>query len=343
LLRKWSPVIGLLMTVVFLYLVLSNIEWHNLGGALRQANYIYVIPAFLMTFTGYLVRTLRWQIILRPTKRISFGNAFAVLMIGFTANNLLPARIGEVVRAYALGRQEKLSKSLSLATIVVERVFDGLTIMGFLAALSLVYHLPSWGMVLARGGALVFGTALLGILLLLFQEQRTLRVLELVLRPFPKRLGSAVQRLARFFIEGLHALRSGRTLSLIVLLSLAVWTLEVLSYLMLILGFRLPIEGVSRLYAAVFLLTVINLGNIVPAAPGYAGSFEFFAIQALTTFSAAVTSEQALALAAVSHAYQYILVTGFGLFFLWRLGMSLRTLQQAAQQEERTDNPAGTS
>ena len=75
---------------------------------------------------------LRWQIILAPTKRVSFVSAFAVLMVGFTANNLLPARIGELVRAYTLGRKENLSKSLSLATIVVERVFDGITIMGFL-------------------------------------------------------------------------------------------------------------------------------------------------------------------------------------------------------------------
>jgi hypothetical protein len=337
--RRWSPVIGLLMTVVFLVLVFTNVDWQKMGAALRTANYLYVVPAFLLTFTGYLVRTVRWQIILAPTKRVSFASAFAVLMIGFTANNLLPARIGELVRAYALGRKEGLSKSLSLATIVVERVFDGVTIMGLLAALSLVYDLPSWGQVLARGGALVFGTAMVGILLLLVQEERTLRFLEILLRPFPARLGKAVQRIARFFIEGLHALRSGGSLLRIVGLSLLVWSLESASYLMLIMGFHLPIEGVSRIYAAVFLLTVINLGNIVPAAPGYAGSFEFFAIQALTTFNGGVTNEMALALAAVSHSYQYVLVTGFGLFFLWRLGLSLRSLQQVAQQ----DDPPSTS
>jgi hypothetical protein len=170
-------------------------------------------------------------------------------------------------------------------------------------------------------------------MLLLFQEQRTLRVLEIVLRPFPARLGKAVQRLAGFFLEGLHALRSKRSLLLIILLSITIWSLEAASYLMLVMGFHLPIEGINRLYAAVFLLTVINLGNIVPASPGYAGSFEFFAIQALTTFSSGVTDEMALALAAVSHAYQYILVTGIGLFFLWRMGLNLRTLQKGAQEE----------
>ncbi len=328
------------MTVVFLWLVLSNIHLEKMGAALRTADYIYVLPAFALTLIDYLVRTVRWQIILQPTKRVSFRSAFGVLMVGFAANNLLPARIGEIVRAYTLGREEKLSKSLSLATIVVERVFDGVTIMGFLAALSLVYSLPSWGQVLARGGALVFGTAAVGIILLLFQERRTLRSLEIVLRPFPARLGLAVQRMARFFLEGLHALRSKRSLALIIILSIVVWSLEASAYLMLIMGFHLPIDGVNRVYAAVFLLTVINLGNIVPAAPGYAGSFEFFAIQALTTFSSGVTSEMALALAAVSHAYQYVLVTGIGLFFLWRMGLSLSALQKNVQEESH--EPEGT-
>jgi uncharacterized protein (TIRG00374 family) len=329
------------MTVVFLILVFLNVDVDKLGAALRSADYVYVLPALLLTSIGYLVRTARWRIILAPTKRISFGSAFSVLIIGFAANNLLPARIGELVRAYALGRKESLSKSLSLATIVVERVFDGVTIMGFLAALSLVYALPGWGQVLARGGALVFGTAIVGIALLLFQEGFALRILETMLRPFPARLGAAVQRIARFFIGGLHALRSGHSLLLIISLSIIVWALEAASYYMMTLAFHLPIDGINRLYASVFLLTVLNLGNIVPAAPGYAGSFEFFTVQALTTFSSRVTSEMALGMAFLSHAYQYILVTGLGLFFIWREGLSLRTLQTGAEEEAQAAPIAG--
>jgi len=333
LLRRWSPVIGLVVTVIFLILVFMNVDFRKLGAALRTADYLYVVPALLLTFTGYLTRALRWQIILSPTKRVPLGSAFSVLVVGFMANNLVPARIGELVRAYILARKESLSASLSLATIVVERVFDGVTIMGFLVILSLVYPLPGWGMVLARGGALVFGTALAVIVLLLVQEDLALRILTGVMHPLPGQVAAAIQRMARLFIEGLHALRSRESLFAIIGLSILVWTLEASSYAMLIMGFHLPIRGVHVAYAAVFLLTVINLGNIVPAAPGYAGSFEFFATQSLTTFSTTVTSETALALAVVSHAYQYILITGMGLIFLWRMGLSLRSLQRTAQEE----------
>jgi hypothetical protein len=101
----------------------------------------------------------------------------------------------------------------------------------------------------------------------------------------------------------------------------------------LIRAFHLPITGAAVVYAALFLLALVNLGNILPAAPGYAGSFEFFSVQALTTFSAAVEPGAALALAVISHAYQYALITGLGLFFLWRMGLSLRVLQQVAKEE----------
>jgi glycosyltransferase 2 family protein len=333
LLRRLSPVIGILVTVVFLVFVFANVNFQLLAAALRTANYLYVVPALLLTFTDYLVRTLRWQIILAPAKRVPFGSAFSVLMIGFAANNVLPARIGELVRAYALGRKENMSTSLGLATIIVERVFDGITIMGFLAVLSLLYPLPGWGQALARGGAIVFGVAIIGLTMLVLQEQLALKMLGLVLRIFPAGIAASILRIVHSFIDGLAALRSRRSLLAISGLSILVWSLEATSYVMLIKGFYLPIEGKDQIYAAVFLLTVINLGNIIPAAPGYAGSFEFFAIQALTTFSALVTAETALAVAVVSHAYQYILVTGLGLFFLWREGMSLRTLQKTVAEE----------
>lgn len=324
---------GLLVTLVFLALVLRSVDLAEVWLALQGADYVYVAPAFLCTLAGYLVRTKRWQIILAPSKRIPFNSAFGVLMIGFAANNVLPARIGELVRAYALSRREGLSKTLSLSTIMVERVLDGVTIMGFLAVLSLVYPLPGWGMIVARTGALIFGVAGLGVILLLVQESLALRLLALLLRPLPARLGARVQRLAGFFISGLHALRSGRSLLAIVALSLLVWSLEATAYLMLIYGFHLPIDDTHRVYAAVFLLTVINLGNIVPASPGYVGSFEGFTVLALTTFSQAVSSDMALALAAVSHTYQWLLVTLVGVFYLWREGLSLRTLGQAVESE----------
>ncbi len=332
-LRRWSTVIGLVVTVVFLVLVFMNVDFRKVGVALRTANYLYVAPDLALTFTGYLLRTARWKVILDPAKRIPFGSVFTVLVIGFAANNLLPARIGELVRAYTLGRKENLSKSLALATIVVERVFDGITLMGLLAAMAVLSTLPGWGQVLAKGGALVFGVAALGLAVLLFQERLTLRLVELVLRPLPKRLSAAGNRIVRYFLQGLHALRSGRSLTGIIVISALVWTCEAASYLMLILGFALPIEGASRIYAAIFALTAINLGNIVPTAPGFVGTFEGFAVLALTTFSSDVSKETAVALAAVAHAYQYVLITGPGLFFLWREGLSLRTVQESVRDE----------
>jgi uncharacterized protein (TIRG00374 family) len=333
LLRKWSPLIGGAVTVVFLFFVIRNIDLRALSTALRTADYAYVVPALLFTFSGYLVRTRRWQIILEPAKDVRFGGAFSALIIGFAANNLLPGRIGELVRAYALGAQERMSKALVLATIVVERICDGVTILGFLAVLAVVYPLPGWGQALARAGALIFGTALAFIVVVLVQEDLAMRFTAWALRLLPARFGQPILKMARSFMQGLHALRSPRRFMSIAALSIAVWSLEASSYAMLITGFHLPVAGIDRVYAAVFMLTLVNLGNILPASPGYAGSFEFFAVQSLTTFSSGVSTASALAVAAVAHAYQYILITGLGLYFLWRQGMSLGSLRKAAEAE----------
>jgi len=320
-LRPW--LIGLALTAIFLILALRNLRLEDLAAALRAADYRYALPSVLCTLMGYALRTARWQRLLDPTKRIPWRRLFPVLLIGFMANNVLPARLGELVRAYALGRQENVSKSLALATIVLERVLDGLTLIFFL-------WLASFGVPLAGPvrqvellATLLFVAALAGLLLLLFQESLALRLLDLVLRPLPAALATRMRGLATSFTAGLHALRSRRAVAGLAGLSILVWLAEGASYYLLIVGFRLPLDDVARFYAAIFVLVLVNLGILIPSAPGYAGTFEFFGKVALGVFG--VAEATAVSLVVVSHSLQYVLVTGLGLAFLWRMGMSLRT------------------
>src|SRR5690348_14652290 len=114
-----SRYLGIIITLLFVGLLAWKIDLHEVGTALAQANYVWVIPAVCCTLLSYVLRTLRWRIILRPIRPLGFRTLLPVLMIGFMANNLLPARMGELVRAYALGRKTGLSKSLGLATILL--------------------------------------------------------------------------------------------------------------------------------------------------------------------------------------------------------------------------------
>lgn len=333
-----TRIIGFLLTFVFLGLVLWKTDLSELWSALRSANYIYVVPAALCTATSYLLRTARWQRILLPTRRIAYRRLLSVLMIGFMANNLLPARLGEVVRAYVLGRRETISKSLSFATIMLERLLDGVTLLAVLGALALLMPLPDWGQELAYIAGAVFLVATLGIVFLLLREDLAGRVIHLVLRPLPSALATKVAEKADSFIMGLHALRGGRAVLELIALSIAVWSVEATFYYLVLTAFNIGLPLPVLALAASLLLVVVNLGIMLPSAPGYIGTFQFFGLLALGVFG--VQHELALSATIVAHGVQYVLVTAVGLAYFGRENLSFRTLTSGLQDDVTVDEQA---
>ena len=322
-----TRLIGFALTLLFLGLALWRVDLQEVGATLSTANYTYVLPAALFTLVGYLWRTYRWRWILHPTKKVPVFSLFPVLMIGFMANNLLPARIGEFVRAYVLHREQDVSKSLALGTIVLERLFDGLVLVAFLGGLSVFFPLPGWGAQIGWLSALVFVGS--GVVVGIFLHERwTLGFIDVAGRPLPEKYGRWVRAKAEFFISGLDALRRYRRVVSISALSVIIWLFEAMSYFVIIKGFSLPMSSLSMAFAAVFLLVVVNLGIMIPSAPGYIGTFQFFGVLALSAFG--VKREVALSIAIVSHTMQYVMVTGIGLILFWRHQLSFRRLREEA-------------
>lgn len=327
---------GVALTVLFLWLALNNVDIDAVRDALRSADYRFLVPAALCSAVGYVLRTLRWERILDPTKRVPFGRLFPVLMTGFAANNLLPARIGEFVRAYLLGSREGVSRSLALATIVVERVCDGLTLIALMTVTLLLFPLPVADprlRVVEISATVVFGVATLGLVALVLFPTPLVALARRLLRPLPRGVSGSVERLLEAFIQGLHALRSPSALARIGGLSLLVWTLEGASYGFVMLAFPFNLGWSEWLAAAAFLLVFVNLGIMVPSAPGYIGTYQFFAKLALGAFQVPVAL--AVGLSLVAHAVQYTLITGTGLFCLWRLGLTPGRLGSLATLPER--------
>lgn len=313
----------MVLTLVFLGLAFYRVDIGELGAALQRANYALIAPAGAITLLGYVLRTLRWRVILTRAYAPSFGALFAILMMGFATNNLLPARLGEFARAYLLGRRTGQRKTLTLATILLERVFDGLVLIAFLGAVSTLHAvaLPGWGQEVQFLSSLVFLAASAAILVVLIQERLAERVLRVAVRPLPSVLRDWTEAAFAAFVTGLRSVRRPRILAAALLLSVAIWTLEALSYYTLIFAFGLPVAGLQRLAASVLVLVIVNLGIMLPSAPGYVGTFQFFAVSALAVFQ--VPRESSLALGIVSHLVQYVLVTGIGLFYLARFNLSL--------------------
>jgi len=320
---------GLLLTLIFGGLALYRLDLREVGSALLEANYLFVAPALLVTFCGYLLRAARWRLIILPSREVSAGRLFPFLIIGFAVNNLLPARIGEFARAYLLGEREGISKSLSFATVVVERILDGLTLIFSLFLVSLLFALPGWGRKMGFLSALFFGGALAFLFLLLYGRERTSRVIERLAHPLG--LADRATQVADSFVDGAEALRSRHLLPGLVLLSALVWSCETISYLFLSVAFRLSFSPLTQVVAALFVMIAANLGIMIPSSPGYIGTFHFFAMSALTVFG--VVRETAFSYAVVSHAMQYLLVTGLGLLFLWRENLSLLRIRRKVATE----------
>jgi uncharacterized protein (TIRG00374 family) len=234
--------------------------------------------------------------------------------------------MGELVRAYSLNRATGISKTLALSTVMLERVFDGLALVAILALLASFGDLPAIGGTLAYAAGLLFVVVASGAWLVISNEALALRLLRGLTSPLPDGLSDFAEAKAQAFASGLRALREPRALAEIGLLSCLIWSVEALSYYLLMVGFHTAI-GALALPAAFFLTVVINLGIMIPSAPGYVGTFEAAGIAALTPFG--VAEESALALTIVAHAVQWLLVTTIGAGLLARGGLSLRRLETA--------------
>ena len=157
------PIIGLLLTVVFLVLALQRVDLGAFVDELRSINYVWLLPSAVCTLVGYVLRTVRWRVILSGAARAPLSTLFPVLMMGFATNNLLPGRLGEFWRAYLLGRKRNVRKTFALASVVVERVFDGLVLIALLALVSTSIELPGWGRDVELISAIVFLGATLAV------------------------------------------------------------------------------------------------------------------------------------------------------------------------------------
>jgi uncharacterized protein (TIRG00374 family) len=329
---KTGRIAGIVITLVCLVLAFRQVNMQELLGALAGADYRLIVPAMALWLIGYCARALRWRALLAGSKVGPLLGLFGVLMVGFATNNLLPARLGELARAYLLRRQTGLRKTFVLASIFLERIFDGLALVAVLLVLSALVELPGWGREVELVATALFVGVALGVTLLLYRHDLVGRLVELVARPFPARIGSFALGAFGAFVSGLAAMRRPDVVVSSSVLSVAVWAIEWAAYVVVASAFSLGLSTVQLAAACAFLLVVVNLGIMLPAAPGYVGTFQFFAVSALAVWG--VPREPALAVAIVSHLVQYVLVTAIGLVFFGREHLSLSTVAAVSRESD---------
>jgi uncharacterized protein (TIRG00374 family) len=325
---KKKFLIGMLASLVFLYLAFRKVDYTELWQALKGANYWFIIPNVILTIFSMWMRAFRWKYMVNPIKKVNLGRLFSSVMIGFMANNVLPARLGEFVRAYSLGTKENISKSASFATIVVERIFDGFSILFILWATLLLFPFPDW----VKKGSNLFLIMNLGILaFLIFLEIKTdstMKFSQFIFKVLPYKLRIKAEETLLKFISGLKVFRDVSSLVWILAWSVLIWVVTGISNYFIFLAFdlHLPIQ------ASFILLVIVCLGVMLPAAPGFVGTFQFFCIVALGRFD--IGRSVALPFSIVLHACQYFPVTLLGLYYLKKEHLSLKTLEKESVQRK---------
>jgi glycosyltransferase 2 family protein len=329
--RSWRALIGILISAVFLFLAFRGQDFSEIRDALLESNLWWLPVALALYFAGVWIRAIRWHILLRPvSSRTTARELFPIVVVGFMANNVLPLRAGELVRSVLVGRKYNVRKTSALATIAVERIFDGLVMLGFLAVSMVFVSLTSDLQHLAIVGFIVFVGLLVGLVLLTFAGDFVDRMLQLVLGPLPESVADRVQQMLQSFLGGLGILRTGGDLLKVVATSILAWLFEASMYFVMAYAFGGAVREVMSVAATLLTTGVANLSTLIPGAPGYIGQFEY-GVKLVLTGALGVPESRALAYAILVHAALYFPITIIGIVEWFRRQLSMKDLQAADQ------------
>jgi len=328
--RFWQTAVGVGISAAFLYWSLRGVSPAAFLLEIRSANiWLFLTSATLATFT-FPARAARWRIILGArTSAVRWTPVWHATAIGFMANNVLPARAGEIARAYAASRLVGLPFAASIGSVAVERVFDGLVVMLLLAfamttshfATPLVVHGRSVSVLASIVGG-VFILALMFLFVLVHTPQGGLTAMAVVVRRLlPSRIAGALLRITKSFVDGLSVLRAPRDFFLVIVWSFVVWFINAAAIYSGFLAFHVPALPIT---SALLLQGIVAVGVAIPASPGFFGPFEYFSIVALGLYGVGPTTAAGFALG--THIGWYIPITAIGLWYLARSGLSLHDI-----------------
>jgi len=304
------------------------------GRTLLRVRWPHVLISAAVFMTAFMARSLRWQLLLSPLARLPFGKVRDVLIVGYMANLLLPARLGEVARALALWKVTGTSRRGSLTTIGLARLFDGFFLLGLLAVMGLLFELPSWIRKLTLVLMLFMAAVLLVALMLAFREALFLRLLDRLLFLVPRRAREQVVGFFARFAAGTHALRSLSLVLQCALATMTIWALEFVVYFTMMRGFGITLPP----WAALLALVVTNIGIAAPSAPGHLGLFEAACSGAVIALG--VEKELALSYAIGVHLMMYVCLVVTGQFLMWRLGLRMSDITGRSPAADAADPPA---
>ena len=321
--KRWHFWVGLLISVLFLFIALRGLQLIDVWEGIKSADFIWLFPGIFIYFIAVWMRAFRWHLFLRPVKIVPVNKIFPIVTIGYMGNNIYPARAGEILRAIVLKHQHEVSVSTSLATIVIERVIDGVIMLGFIILnLSEITTLPgavefakTIHTVILWGSAIFIGALIIFLFTAVFPERTQKTLFLLIEKAIPKKWRGKAQSISQRFIKGLRSLSSPTDVLIIFFVSIVIWLLETGFYWFIMLAFPFRVG-----FPTLMLMNgVLNLFTAIPSTPGYIGTFDAPGIAMLTAFG--VDPEISASYTLLLHAALWLPITIVGGLFFSKVGL----------------------
>ena len=333
--RTWRNLtIGLVIAALALFLTFRKTDWPELFSAFSETSWLPLLAVLPFLALSYIIRIYRWKVLLGPVSRVSFNTATGPLVTGFMVNSLLPGRVGEILRALLLSRKTGIPRAASFATVVLARLFDGLT----LSAMTLCVLGAMWntldsgirtGFVAATAMYLV---VLLVLIMLRVWREKVIGVITAPIRFFRFHgFAGKVDGILTSFADGLEVLRNRTEVLVVALLSLCIWACLVISVVPVFFSLGLQL----RWYYPVLILVLAGFGMLIPTPAG-TGTVHY-ALGVIFPAITGIESNSAKVLAIIFHATQFIPVIIVGLVSALREGVSTSTVEELSERETGKD------
>lgn len=328
-------IVGIGISFFFLFLLFRKIDINQLLITLKSLDYHYIALATVVTIISYSSRAIRWHYLILPQKRARPRNLLSATIICYMANNLLPARLGEFARAIVFARKENLEVSSVFASLVIDRLFDGFSVLVILLFTFFTVKLPPGMENLQQGlitGGYVTLVLYLGVIVFLILLKKatfkTIHFVGVLLKPFPKIVADKILPLLASFISGIQLTSKPCELLAIIISSAFIWLTAAWPIDLVLMAFNIHLPFTASLFILVFLVFAV----MVPASPGYVGTYHAACMYGLMAF--AIPKEQALSVALIVHAIAFFPVIFLGIFFLWNENISFPSIKSIEGNKE---------
>ncbi|RKY32716.1 MAG: hypothetical protein DRP74_01890 [Candidatus Omnitrophota bacterium] len=327
-LPKKYTLISIIITIIALSVAFRDVKINYIFDYIRKGRYLYMVPAFLFLCLYCFLRAIRWGVFF--TKKISLKGLFAATMVGFMANNIFPARAGEFLKAYMLGRSQSVSKSTCFATVILERLWDGLTLVFFMGCIFLLSTF-SGGFNLgykSQYGSLKFAS----VIFILFYAvafffiinwekyfQKINGVLTKILKIFSVKFAEHFSFRLVKFSEGLAVFKDHRKIIVSIILSIAIWVSAALTIYFMLKAFSMNLSFLAPFVLLIFIALFVMLPSW-----GTLGTMQMGFIFGLGLFG--ISKPEALSFSFVYQFFDTVPVIIVGLVYFWRFGLAFDKL-----------------